>query len=689
MDIKPFLTPGKQALTSELKIDSLNLKLNQQLEVKVLSSQKETQSITVEILSTKKALQLQSNLPFNAKPADTLTLVVTKLTPVFEFKVLNPTTNIAVNTDAVVFKASVNNLPGQITKAPDTIKPFTPLPSHIISAKIISIDNESIQLKLYTSPTQSTAPYNPANKQQNILEQHNPIVTLNKAQIKSAENLFSKTNPLSQSFNDKVGQQIQLKINKTGLNPEFKIINNATVKLTPGDVITATVIKIENNTVELALLKNQSSQTAVNNKLLLNLSDKQLVFSAENKTYDLTKPGLQLLHPKQQLMLEVTKTGEQPQFKIMDSSLPNMKQGQVIPAVIIGLKNNQVQLQLQADAKSLATFVITLDKQQLVNSLPPSSTDSKTQATQLTPGKQIQLEVVKIDKQIEFKLLPQASNQQLNILNTIKQLYPIQEPPIELVNQLLHKLPVINRNEKIPDALKRLAKEILDSIPQIKQSKDASQFKTWGSQSGLFLEAKLAQAMSNKDLNVQQDFKNQLLKFQQALKQELEINTEKKQQSIEVALIKEMQQKTESSLARIILNQLASLPKEEASRQNWILDLPFINHDKAENIRVEIDREKQSKTEDDQENWSVNITVTPPGLATIHCKLSCTGQIINTVFWSHDDSVVQKINTQLDYLKTQLEKSGLSTGHMSASRENSKKEVYQQIKKQSFFDQKV
>ena len=173
------------------------------------------------------------------------------------------------------------------------------------------------------------------------------------------------------------------------------------------------------------------------------------------------------------------------------------------------------------------------------------------------------------------------------------------------------------------------------------------------------------------------------------MKQALNAKKTQQLQSNDLNLIKEMQQKTESSLAKIILNQLTSLPKDEGPRQAWIIDIPYLNKESADSVRIEIDHEKQNNNEEKQENWTVSITVTPPNLDTIHCKISCFDKTINTRFWSDTQDVVTKITEHLDYLKLQFEKVGINAGHMTAHTGVPNTDNYHKITDQSLFDQEV
>lgn len=278
---------------------------------------------------------------------------------------------------------------------------------------------------------------------------------------------------------------------------------------------------------------------------------------------------------------------------------------------------------------------------------------------------------------------------QQTILNATKLAIPAQESPTVLLNQIISYLPQLNQNKTVPDTLKLLAQEILNNLPDKKSLHNPQQLKKIIANSGTFMEAKLAQSLTRGSQNFQTDFKSQLLKLHQALNKELNANQNPATSSDTIQLLKEMQQKTESTLAKIILNQLTSLPKEDGMKQVWVTDLPFLNKDFPESVRVEINRKEKSNNNEDDENWAVDITITPPELATIHCKISYYDKTINTRFWSDKQQVVMIINEQLEHLKKQFESVGINPGHMSAHTGTPKTESQQQIMNQSLFDQEV
>ena len=615
MDIKPPKSQPPPASFANNKIDSLNLKLNQQLTVKVISSESDKQTVLLKTLQSNKSIHVQSDQPVETKNGQSLQLLVTKLTPTLEFKILS--SDIGLNKEN---PQGLKNAGKQLDLKDLTLKQIIPkvdilnsksssgvIPTTVITAKVISINNDIIQLKLYITPSEKTGAYT-KNLKQNILHQHNPVITLNKQQLISPE---AKQLPGVELLTFKPGQKIQLELSNKGINPEFKLINSAKVDLIQGQRLNAKVIKINNGTIQLALFNNQT-KSSHNSDLTqyITVTAKQLSYPAVKNSQNIpSAPSLvniQNFKPEQQLVLEVKSAGIQPEFKIID--------------------NEQVSEKRISEQK---------------------------------------------------------------VLETIKQVLPTQQPVSDLVNQIIKTLPLITHNENVPDALKRLAREILESIPHVKNMSDSKQLKKLINNSGVFLETKLAYSIEKNSLPIQADFKAQLLKLQFALKQALNTKKAQQLQSNDLNLIKEMQQKTESSLAKIILNQLTSLPKDEGPRQVWILDIPFLNKESADSVRIAIDHEKQSSNEEKKENWTVNITVTPPDLDTIHCKISCFDKTINTRFWSDTQDVVTKITEQLDYLKRQFEKAGINPGHMTAHTGVPNTENFHKITDQSLFDQEV
>ncbi len=612
MDIfQPRLTKKTNStLTSSSSTLPPNLKLNQKLNVQVVKNNLDTKILTFRISPSNFSVQVQSNLAFKIKQGENLQLLVSKLNPIAEFKVIVNDTDIktanlnhgqqtekTINLKDIVLKQLISN----INKTTESLA-ISEKPS-IITAKIVTILEDEIQLQL----DKLGKPVRQKSAQSTNIRTigNNNIITLKKEDILiDHKELNSQT---LKSFNFKLGQKIQLMNISNGVdtNPKFNIINTTPEKLNKGQIINAMVLKTNHNKIQLLLQPNNSSQK--------------------------------------------------------------------------GRSSN-----------SINSTIITLNKNQLISDQTIGFKNTPFDMKNLQKGELISFKVIKLGNQPKFELIDKNSliNTNLKIQDTIKQTLPTQNPPSELVNQLIKNLSSINDNASIPDNLKRLARQIIDSIPHIKNDKvDPKILKQSVLNSGLFLEAKLTYSGEKNDLNLHADLKNQLLKLQHTIKQELE--TQQKSPSSEIDLLQEIQKKTENSLAKIILNQLGSLPKEEGIKQAWVLDIPFINKEVSESVKIEIEREQNKDEETNSGNWAVTITITPPNLGTIYCKVICINKTINTRFWSDTEKIVSKINQNLDYLKTQFDKAGIETGHMFAHSGTENNDVINNLKNQSLFDQKA
>ncbi len=358
--------------------------------------------------------------------------------------------------------------------------------------------------------------------------------------------------------------------------------------------------------------------------------------------------------------------------------LSSLATGAQLTASVLGNIDNKITLQLfpnsidTANTQTLtnpapASLLVTVDSKQLkMTAALPQLQNTQQSATALTADTQILLQVIKPGTHPTFNVLTITPQIEDKIQTTLKQLLPIQASPVELLNHLQQTLPQLQTDASVAETLKNLAQLILQHTPAKAQLTESNQLKQAVDQSGLFLESKLAELLSGKPgLALQDDFKLKIHKLIQLLNQELAPQAANKSaESSE--LLQESLQKAQSTLAKLTLDQLQSLPREDSPKQSWTLELPFFHNQKNQSVKIEIEQNKANSSEQQQKNWAVSITITPPDLATIHCKISCYDGSVNTRFWSEAADTVEKINAHLDYLKAQFEEKGLTSGFMQA-----------------------
>ncbi|MGZ4956566.1 MAG: flagellar hook-length control protein FliK, partial [Methylobacter sp.] len=271
--------------------------------------------------------------------------------------------------------------------------------------------------------------------------------------------------------------------------------------------------------------------------------------------------------------------------------------------------------------------------------------------------------------------------------------------------ELIKELPQLIRNESVPQSLQRIAAEILQNLTQKQPSTTGSVPEQTMVNSKPIPDVELVSSKLNPPNTgdstskagalidtgfIAEDFKGNLLKFIQALKQEI-AQSEQPLNQVDLDLLKNLQHKTENTVAKLVLDQLTSLPKEDSPKQLWIIDIPFIDRQQAESVRIEVQQDKENKQQSGSSDWSVNITITPPALGTIHCIVSYRNDVVNTFFKSQNTQTTELIKHNLDYLKTQLEDSGLKTGHMDAHDGTQKTQSAhpQQLAGKKLFDDKA
>jgi len=310
---------------------------------------------------------------------------------------------------------------------------------------------------------------------------------------------------------------------------------------------------------------------------------------------------------------------------------------------------------LAVDQKITAS-VVNNDKNLTLKLFTPQSVTLEFPKSNLAKDiNSVSLQVIKSGEHPQFKLLP-APTPEESINNALKELLPKQQSTSVMLNQLVKNLA---QNENVSDTLKRLAQDILRNLPTKQQLTEGAQLKKNVDNSGLFLEAKLAQPAGKQASNLAPDLKTKLTQLVNALQQDkgvAEKNT----------ALQELQTKSEGALARLVLNQLKSLPQDEANRQAWTVELPFVDKKQAKSLQIQIEEENHNNSEQENKSWSATLSLSPPNLSPLHCKISFFNGTVHTNFWSETGETVQIIEGNLDYLSERFEAIGLKPGNLNA-----------------------
>lgn len=450
-----------------------------------------------------------------------------------------------------------------------------------------------------------------------------------------------------------------------------KVIENQTM-------LNTLTLEINNKTVTVQaplpidIKPGQSIQLQVTRLLptpeLKLVSSLPLAQTAPNPVKDQDQPTLRLIHTTMPTPLT-------PTAKPMTSSdiQTVFAPGTKLQANVIAVTGDRVTLQVTLPAPSAQpifnkpdSLLLTLDTKQLISQSGISSSEPHQAGPLLKEGVQIQLQLIQSGDKPVFVITPSGSDTEQKIVDALKQMLPLQTSPTPLLNQLQQALPELIADASVSETLKNLAQKILSSLATSSQLAEPATLKQLVKESGLFLEGKLLALLQDKPgISLPDDFKFKLSKVIVLLSEEIAAQTDGKSSAAQ-DLLKEILQKAQGALAKLTIDQFNSLPKEDSPKQTWVLELPFFHDGQPESVKIEIERDAPKKGESAEKNWAVSVTITPPELGTIHCRISCYDGTVNTRFWSDVAGTVERINAHLDYLKQQFESKGLTPGFMEA-----------------------
>jgi hypothetical protein len=130
--------------------------------------------------------------------------------------------------------------------------------------------------------------------------------------------------------------------------------------------------------------------------------------------------------------------------------------------------------------------------------------------------------------------------------------------------------------------------------------------------------------------------------------------------------LNELQQQTEGSLARLQLNQLASVPDSAETQPNWLLELPLRHQAQVDLFHLRIGREAAAHTENAEtgQPWVVNLAFDLPGLGPVQARVAVLGEQVSTTFWAEQASTTQAFHNHLETLRQNLQQAGLGVGDL-------------------------
>jgi flagellar hook-length control protein FliK len=128
--------------------------------------------------------------------------------------------------------------------------------------------------------------------------------------------------------------------------------------------------------------------------------------------------------------------------------------------------------------------------------------------------------------------------------------------------------------------------------------------------------------------------------------------------------LKSQLHRTEGVLANITLGQMASLPQQDDRQALWQFAIPYLHAEGSDVALLTIIREGKRGDAAAQNFWSVDMELHPPGLGTLHARITLIAGSIDSYFWSDRDETARLVNSNLDRLAAQLQHAGLAIGRL-------------------------
>jgi len=396
----------------------------------------------------------------------------------------------------------------------------------------------------------------------------------------------------------------------------------------------------------------------------------------------------QSLVPGQQLRLEVIRPAVDAALKWLN---PVGSSNITLPAPAQPWQAGQ---RLQARIIPGEPSLLRIDGKLLPLNLPPlpaqAGQDLRLQV--IDPGQPVALRVLDISA-------PSVSQQAL------RDALP-RQLPLPLLLAQLQAIADDSRGSKLPAEVLQQVRQILDRLPRHDSAGRAEGLQQALANSGIFLEARLAEALRTNQPFAQTaqqlsgDLKGGLLGLLSLLLG-LRIPTGATAPSTHGAQkhpadappplpnsqpfaqprmptsaasllnlglpqqLQELLRQIDGSLARIQLSQLAA-NNEDDGRRSWLLDLPLRHGDQLDLLQIRIDEERGGKGRGSGSLWSITLAIDLDGLGEIHIRVTLTGGVVSATFWAGDDRAAELFKQHLGELQQRLQAAGLRVGNLSA-----------------------
>ncbi len=215
--------------------------------------------------------------------------------------------------------------------------------------------------------------------------------------------------------------------------------------------------------------------------------------------------------------------------------------------------------------------------------------------------------------------------------------------------------------------VQQLLHALLEQLPTVEQLTTADGLQTALRESGLLLQARLAQGDSSA---LEHDLQSTLLRLSAAVAKELAAPPATTSQTNGDATraevlqhtsqtLQQVAQQIDGALAHLKVQQLHTLTTRNDTTTVWLFDVPMRQGQELDVLQLRIQRESRNKDDGAAPTWSVRLHFDMPRYGTIDSMVNLIGSKIGVMFWSETPTTADLLQQHMEALRAQLQQAGL------------------------------
>ncbi len=280
----------------------------------------------------------------------------------------------------------------------------------------------------------------------------------------------------------------------------------------------------------------------------------------------------------------------------------------------------------------------------------------------LRPGQSLTLQVAQTGTPVVLRIVPETATAADGINRALRQALPRQGEIQPLLDGLVG---AARAPGLLPPAVAAFANRLLSSLPDIQTLVVPGELKQALHDSGLFLEAHLARDSAPPE----RDLKAMLLQLQGMLRNvaatpvrhDLPSSVPPTPDNADTQTVAALQHRTDAALARVVMNQIDSLPRDASTATPLVVELPLRWNDQPAMLRLHIEPDDTTRHEKNATpGWSVWLSLEPGDLGPVHCRLQLRGEQVSATFWAEHETTAALFQENLEKLGLGFQQEGLT-----------------------------